>query len=329
MNKALVTGGCGFLGSWIVRQLVDAGAKVRVLALPGESRDNIADVEVEVVEGNVLRTDDCLSACTGCDTVFHAAAIYADWAPDPTLLYNVNLRGTFNMMEAARRSDVERVIYTASMVSIGRPEHGQLGDESTPFESWRIDFPYARSKFFSREIADYFADWGMDVRVVCPGVVLGPNDIRPTPSGKLIINSLSGTTGVYWDGGASYVDVRDAARVHLLAAQKGTAGQRYLATAHNLSTKDLVLTIDRVTGRKRRVIKLPVAVARAVARAMEARALKTGKPPMLARDMFEYTLRASYYDNRKSKDELGATYRPVEQTIEDAVDYFRGRGMVR
>ena len=329
MKKALVTGGCGFLGSWITRQLVADGVSVRVLAVPGEDRENIADLSVEVMEGDVTSRADAERAVAGMETVFHAAAIYKDWAPDPTRMYDVNMRGTFNMLEASRRAGVERVVYTASIVSIGRPTSGRTGDESTPYDSWDIDFPYSRSKFFSRELAEYFADWGLDVRVVCPGVVLGPGDVRPTPSGMLIVNSMQGAPAVYFHGGASYVDVRDAAAVHILAAKKGKQGARYLATAHNLSNRELMTTIDRVVGRKRRLMKLPIGVARGIARAMEARALKSGTPPMLSRHFLEYSLKPSYYSNVKATHELGATFRPVEETIGDAVDYFKSRGAAK
>lgn len=325
MKKALVTGGCGFLGSWIVRQLVADGVTARILAVPGEDRSNVEDLSVEVIEGDVTVRADAERAVAGMDTVFHAAAIYKDWAPDPTQMYDVNLRGTFNMLEAARRAGVERVIYTASIVSLGRPNRGHMGDEGTAYESWAIDFPYSRSKFFSRELAEYFSDWDLDVRVVCPGVVFGPNDIRPTPSGKLIQNSMAGGPGLYVDGGATYVDVRDAAAVHILAAKKGEKGQRYLATAHNLDNRELLTAIDRVVGRKRRLVKLPVGVARGIAKAMESRALKSGKPPMLSRHFLEYSLKPSFYSNEKAQHELGATFRPIEETIQDAVDYFRTR----
>jgi dihydroflavonol-4-reductase len=330
MKKALVTGGCGFLGRWIVAQLLDAGVAVRVLAAQGESRDNVTGLDVEIVEGDVRDPRRMSAAVTGCDTVFHAAAIYTDWAPDPSRMYDVNLRGTFHVLEASRRAGVERVVYTASIVSVGRPKPGQLADENTPYECWDLDFPYSRSKLHSRELAEYFAAWDLDVRVVCPGIVLGPNDIRPTPSGGLILASLQ-TPGpaVVFDGGASYVDVRDAARAHLLAATKGKKGERYLATAHNLTNQDFVAIIDQVTGRKRPKVHIPVRVARNIARAMDVQARLTGKPPLLSRDFFEYSLVASFHDNAKSRRELGASYRPIEETIRDAVAWFRARGMLR
>ncbi len=332
MKRALVTGGLGFLGSAIVKELLGRGVAVRVLGARGEKRHNLEGLsaeKVEIVEGDVRSPADCSRAVEGCDTVFHCAAIYSDWAPDPSLMYDVNLGGTFHVLEASRRAGVEKVIYTASIVSLGRAPKGGVANESTPYEAWDLDFPYSRSKFHSRVIAESFAQWGLDVRVVCPGIVFGPNDIRPTPSGTLILSSMK-TPGpaTAFEGGASYVDVRDAATVHVLAAERGKAGERYIASAHNLDNEELLRTIDRVTGRKRRVVHLPVGVARSIAMGMEAVARRTGTPPLLSRDFFEYSLKPSFYDNTKSIRELGASYRPLDETIRDAVAYFRATGKV-
>ncbi len=330
MKRVLVTGGCGFLGSWVVRQLVeDEGCEVRVFAVPGEPRETISDLDVEVVEGDVRSRSDVEKAVEGLDTVFHLAAVYQDFAPDPTLMYDVNLRGTFYVLEAARRAGVETVIYTASMVSIGRPDLGSTGDESTPYECWDLDFPYARSKFFSREIAEYFADWDLDVRVVCPALVLGPGDLRPTPSGMLIVNSFGpGMPAFHFDGGANYVDARDAARVHLLAANKGEPGERYLAAGANLTNEELVDVIMRVSGQNRIKVKLPLPVARGLAKGMDIAARKTGTAPMLAKEFMEYALKPSFYRNDKARRELGATFRPIEDTVRDAIEYFRAKGLI-
>jgi dihydroflavonol-4-reductase len=334
MQRALVTGGLGFLGSAIVRGLLDRGVAVRALAAPGERRDNLAAIgagdAVEVVEGDVRVPADCRRAVAGVDTVFHAAAIYADWAPDPTAMYDVNVHGTFHVLEAARRAGVARVVYTASIVALGRPAPGAVADEDTPYEAWDLDFPYSRSKLLGRQLAERFADWGLDVRVVCPGIVLGPNDLRPTPSGQLILSSLTvpGPTPVF-DGGASYVDVRDAAEVHLLAAERGVAGRRYIATGHDLDNAALLRAIDRVTGTRRITVKVPVVVARAMTRGLDAVARRTGTPPLLSRDFFEYSLKPSFYDAGRSIRELGARYRPIDDTLRDAVAYFRATGRLR
>lgn len=326
MKKTLVTGGCGFLGSAIVRALVKRGHSVRILAVPNESTDNVADLEVEIVRGDVRNPEDCVAAVAGMDWVFHAAAIYKSYVPDPTSMYEVNLRGTFNMLEACRREEVEQVVYTASIVALGRAPGGGLGDEDTQYDVWDLDFPYSRSKYHSRHIAEDFAAWGLDVRVVCPGIVFGPGDIAPTPSGKLIIDSVQGGPPLYMDGGAAYVDVRDAAEVHVLTAEKGAAGERYVAVGHNLSNLDFVQAIGHAAGRNRRYFKLPIGVVRRLVAAVGAAEEAAGREPSMPRTFFEYSLVPSFFSNAKSTGVLGASYRPIEETIRDAIHYFRGVG---
>lgn len=329
MKKVLVTGGLGFLGSSIVRALLKRGVDVRVLALPSEPMTNVEGLEIEIVRGNVLDPNVCKEAVKGVDTVFHVAAIYKDHMPDPTPMYVVNQTGTYNVLEAARREGVERTIYTASIVSLGRAPLGTLGDENTKYDAWDIDFSYGRSKYYSRLLAESFAEWGMDVRVVCPGIIFGPGDLGPTPSGKLIIETLKGEAPpVYADGGASYVDVRDCAEAHVLAAEKGKAGERYIASRHNLNNHQLVERISEVAGKKRRFYRLPVPLARAAISLAEAQDIRKGRDPALTRTFFEYSLKPSFFNTEKSVRELGATYRPIEETIGDAIAWFRAHGYV-
>jgi dihydroflavonol-4-reductase len=328
MQKALVTGGCGFLGSSIVRDLVERGVRTRVLALPGEPTDNIDGLDVELLHGNVLDLDVARRAVEGVDTVFHAAAIYKGYMVDPTLMYDVNMRGTFNMLEASRRAGTARVVYTASIAAIGRPPKGELGNEQTPYDGWEVDFAYGRSKYHSRVLAQDFGRWGLDVRIICPGIVLGPRDIAPTPSGKLILSAVQLGSGLYTQGGASYVDVRDAASAHVLAAERGRPGEMYIATAHNLSHKDFLSTIARVVGMEVRMVPVPYALAVNAVRAVHRRAVRRGEEPPIAAQMFEYGKRPNYYSNEKAKRELGVQFRGIEETIRDAVDYFRHRGLL-
>ena len=348
MQKVLVTGGCGFLGSHVVRSLIDRGVgRVRVFALPNETTRNVEGLDVEIVRGNVLNPEDCTRSVEGIDTVFHAAAIFKAFMPDPTMMYEVNNRGTFNMLEASRRAGVQKVVYTASIVALGRPSPGDMGDEDTEYEAWDLTFAYSRSKYHSRRIAEDFGRWGMDVRVVCPGMIFGPGDIGPTPSGQVICEVLrtrpfreapktllqfargeevDGMPPLYVDGGTSFVDVRDVAEVHLLAAERGRPNRRYIATAHNLSQKEFLAAITRATGIERRFMKIPTPMARRVVDAMEQNAVKTHTDPALSRSFFEFSLKPSFFSNRRSVEELGATYRPIEETIHDAVDYFREVG---
>lgn len=329
LNKVLVTGGAGFLGSSIVRELLERKASVRVFALPAESIENLAGLDVEVVRGNVLDIPTVRRAVDGVDTIFHAAAVYKDFMPDPTPMYDANLRGTFNVLEAARRAGVAKIVYTASIVSLGRPPVGAVGDEDTPYDGWSIDFAYGRSKYHSRVIAEDFANWGLDVRVVCPGIVLGPRDIAPTPSGKLIVNAARTKIAFYTDGGAAYVDVRDAASVHVLAAEKGRPGRRYLATAFNLSNREFVERVFVALGRKPRLTKMPFVVARSAIRALEQRAVKLGTEPPIAAPMFEYSEKPCYFSNERTRTELGAAFRGIDETLRDSVEYFRSRGAIQ
>jgi len=302
--------------------------RVRVLALPNENTENLGGLDVEILRGNVLDIPTVTRAVEGVDTLFHAAAVYKDYMPDPTPMYDVNLRGTFNMLEAARRAAVARTVYTASIVALGRPKPGDVADENTPYDGWSIDFAYGRSKYHSRILAEDFANWGLDVRVVCPGVVLGPRDNVPTPSGKLIVNAAKSRIALYTDGGAAYVDVRDAARVHVLAADKGKPRERYLATGHNMNNRELVERVFRALGRKPKLTKVPNRLARGAIRALEKRAVRMGGEPPIAAPMFEYSETPCFYSNEKARTELGATFRPIDETLRDSVEYFRSRGAI-
>lgn len=330
MRKVLVTGGAGFLGSSIVRELGSKSLSVRVLARPEESLENLKGLDgVEVVRGDVMSVDDCRRATTGIDTVFHCAAIYKDYVRDLTAMYHVNQRGTFNVLEAARRSDVERVVYTASVVGLGRPARGRVADETTPYDAWDLNFHYSRSKHLSMLTAFDFANWGLDVRIVSPAVVFGPGDVGPTPSGKIILAVCAGKAPAYSSGGLSYVDVRDAARVHVLAAERGQRGRMYIASGHRLDNRTFLDTIARVHHRRLpRPIRVPPSVTLAVIRAIAAGSMALGREPEMTPELVAYNGRAGYYSNRRAVEELGATFRPIEETIRDAIEYFRGRGLV-
>jgi dihydroflavonol-4-reductase len=332
MATALVTGGAGFLGSSVVRELLDTDeAAVRVLALPDEPLDNLDGLDVEIVRGDVTDPATALSSTDGVETLYHCAAIYKDYMPDPGLMYTVNLSGTFNMLEAARRNEVPTTVYTSSITALGRPDPGRLSDESAPYEAWDVDFPYTRTKYLSQRLAEDFAAWGLDVRIVCPGVIFGPRDIGPTPSGKIIINALTeGAPPVTTEGGSSYADVRDVAKVHVLAAHKGEPGAVYAATAHNLDNRAFLQAILRAAGRdpEKRLIKVPGPVMSRLAKAMEVMAIRKGDEPDMTAAMLDYSRKPLFVDNRRSIDELGATYRPIDETIRDAIADFRGRGLV-
>lgn len=331
MQHALVTGAPGFVGAHIVETLVRRGVKVRGWGRPGEPRDNLRSdgqgIELEMIEGDVRDPALARRAVEGIDVVFHAAAVYESWAPDPTLMYDVNLRGTFNVLEAARQVGA-RVVYTASIVALGRPAPGTLGDEDTPYEAWDLDFPYSRSKYHSMRLAEDFAAWGLDVRIVCPGYVMGPGDRTPTPSGQLLIALAQGKAPGYSPGGVAYVDVRDAAEGHVAAAERGQPGRRYVVSGHNIDNKALLQIVARAAGRRPLAVRLPKPVVRGVAGALERLAVARGQRPDLATLMLEYGMRECFYDNRRARQELGLRFRPFEDTVADSLAWFREAGML-
>ena len=328
MKKAFVTGAPGFLGAAITRELVQRGVEVRALALPQERLDLIEDLDVDIVRGDVRDPEAMAEFTKGVDTVFHPAAIYDPGHAIQDRMYEVNLRGTFHVLSAAKKNRVKKVIYTASIVSLGRAEPGKLADEDTLYNAWDIDFPYSRSKLFSRWIAEDFNRWNLDVRVVCPGIVLGPGDIRPTPSGRLIL-AVAGerVPGYSMGGGATYVDVRDAALAHVLAAERGQRGRTYVATAHNLSMREFMERVARVAKARDWFLRFPKPVVQAYVSGLEWYAEQTGTEPDVTRNFLDYSSPPSYFDNRRSREELGMTYRPLEETVADALAWFNERGM--
>ena len=328
MKKALVTGAPGFIGAHVCRQLVDRGVEVRGLAAPGEPLDVLQGVDLEVIRADVRDVEAMKAAVAGVDTVFHGAAIYEGYSPDPGRMYEVNVRGTFTVLEAARRADVERVVYTASVVALGRPTVGEVANEETAYEAWDVDFHYSRTKYASMLVAEEFARWGLDVRIVCPGVTIGPGDRRPTPSGDLILTIARGEAPGYTPGGSCYVDVRDAAAGHIAAADNGKAGERYILGGHNLATREFIAAASRAAGVRAVPLRLPVPAARAWVRARQRRALRRGERPGVGAAMFDYALRPAFFDSRKAMTELEVGFRPIQETLTDAIAWFRDAGML-
>lgn len=327
MEHALVTGAPGFLGAHIVQILRERGVKVRGWGRPGEARDNLAGLDLEMIEGDVRDPDCARRAVEGIDTVFHAAAVYESWAPDPSLMYDVNLRGTYNVLQAAREANA-KVVYTASIVALGRAAPGKLGNEDTPYEAWDVDFPYSRSKLHSMRLAEDFANWGLDVRIVCPGYVIGPGDRTPTPSGQLIMAIAKGRAPGYAKGGVAYIDVRDCAEGHVLAAERGEAGRRYCLVGHNIDNKALLQVVSRAAGRRPMGVRVPRKVVLHYASVLERVDVARGVRPDLPIVMLRYGMGNCFYDNRRAREELGLRVRPFEDTVAESLAFFRDTGML-
>ncbi len=329
MKKALVTGAAGFIGSNVVQELLNEGVEVRALIRPGENLRNLEGLDVERVEGNVLDPDSLRAAIQGCDTLFHLAAIYKFWSENPREIYEVNIRGGNYMLLAARDAGVEKIVYTSSMAAIGLEDGKQLGNEDTAFNMFKYKIDYILTKYISEMNALDMARFGLPLVAVNPTVPLGPGDIVPTPSGKIVVDVANGNFPGYIDAGITVVDVRDVARGHVLAAKKGRIGEKYLLGRQTITFKELADLVARIAGVKNRLIKLPRPAMFAYGWAAEQIANRyTHKEPILTYAGAQTAAQYAYYDCSKAPDELGLTFRPLEETIGDSVAWFREIGLI-
>jgi dihydroflavonol-4-reductase len=330
MKKALVTGAAGFIGSNVVRELLKEGVEVRALIRAGENLRNLEGLEVERVEGNVLDPDSLRGAVQGCDTLFHLAAIYKFWSENPREIYEVNIRGGNYMLLAARDAGVEKIVYTSSMAAVGMAPGQESGNEDTPFNMFKYKIDYILTKYISEMNALDMARFGLPLVAVNPTVPLGPGDIAPTPSGKLVVDVVNGKFPGYIDAGITVVDVRDVARGHVLAATRGKIGEKYLLGRETVTFKQLTDLVAKVAGIKLRLVKLPKTAMFAYGWAAEQVADRfTHKEPVLTYAGAQTASRYAYYDSTKARTELGLDFRPLEETVRDSVAWFREIGMIR
>ena len=330
MKKALVTGAAGFIGSNVVRELIQEGVSVRALILPGENLQNLEGLDVERVEGDVLEPESLRKAVKGCDTLFHLAAIYKFWSPDPRPIYEVNIRGGNYMLMAARDAGVEKIVYTSSIGAVGLAPGRETANEDTPFNWFRYKIDYVLTKYISEMNALDMARFGLPVVVVNPAVPMGPFDITPTPSGKMVVDVVNGKFPGYIDAGIMVVDVRDVARGHVLAAKKGRVGEKYILGNRNMTFKELAGEIARAAGVKSRLMKLPKSAMFAYGWAAERISDRfTHKEPVITYAAAQSAAKYCYFENTKAREELGLTFRPFEETLRDSIDWFRKIGMIQ
>ncbi len=324
--KTLVTGAGGFIGSAVVRQLLARGRAVRAMLAPREPDDNVAGLDVEIVRADLLDRAAVTAAIAGCDVVYHLAAIYSLWLPDESLMYQVNVEGTKNVLFAALRAGVRKVVHTSSIAAIGVPAAGQLADETFAFNHWQGGNGYIRSKYLSDLDARRFATEGLPVVIVCPAFPFGERDRGPTPTGRFIVEALHRRVPGYTDGGFCAVDVDDVAACHVLAEERGVVGERYLAGGHNLTYREFYAAVTRIAGLPPIRRRLPTSAVLAMAWLMEQRARRGGPPPRITVKAARYAMSTAWYDASKARRELGMPSTPLEQTIEKAVRWFRDHG---
>jgi dihydroflavonol-4-reductase len=329
-DLTLLTGATGFVGSAVARALAARGHRLRLLVRPASDRRNLAGIEAELALGDLTDAVSLARAAAGCRYVFHVAADYRFWVPDPDAMLRANVDGTLAMMRAAQDARVERIVYCSSVAAIGRPHDGALADEDTPTDEADFIGTYKRSKFLAeRAVMDLVRQEALPAVVVNPAAPVGPRDIKPTPTGKMIRDAAAGRVPAYIDTGLNVVHVDDVAQGHVLALERGRIGERYVLGGENLLLKDLLALVADVVGRRPPAVELPEVVVWPAAWLMEGFARITGIPPMMTRDHIKMARHKMFYSSDKARRELGYAPRSVRSAVEDAVAWFRANGMLR
>jgi dihydroflavonol-4-reductase len=322
----LVTGATGFVGSAVARRALAAGATVRVLVRPGSDRRNLDGLKVEVAEGDLRRPESLAAALDGCRALFHVAADYRFWVPDPAELYRANVDGTLALMRAAMDAGVERIVYTSSVATLGIPGNGTPGDEATPVGLAAMIGDYKRSKFLAEQGVSKLAAAGLPVVIVNPTAPVGPRDVKPTPTGRVILEAAAGRMPAFVDTGLNLVHVDDCAEGHWLAFERGRPGERYVLGAQDLTLRQILGIVAELTGRPPPRIRLPHRPMVGVAHLAERWARLTGRPPFATVDELRMAKKHMFFSSAKAMAELGYRPRPPRGGIADAVGWFREAG---
>lgn len=329
-SQILVTGGAGFIGSNVVKALKKRypEARIRVMHLPNENLLNLQAVDgVELMAGNLLNPQEVNNAVAGCDTVFHLAALYALWLPDMGLLDRVNVEGAKLMFEACKKQGVKRVVHTSSFAVFAGQGLDKSCNEQSRFAL--SESHYSRTKYESHRLAEWYAKNGLDVVIVCPTCPVGPGDVGPTPTGRILSDMFMLPVSMALVTESNYVDVRDCAMGHVLALEKGRRGESYILGGENYTHEDIVRRVLRILGMQRRIIVLPPESLKPLAHAMTFAARFTKKAPFTTPVEIEITKKGLIADASKARHELGLTVRPIEETLRDALIWFVQHGYIK
>ena len=324
--KALVTGATGFVGGAVARALIRAGVDVRVLARSQSDTQNLSGLPVERVEGDLLNPASLRTALAGCQQLYHVAAYYALWAKDPSIFYDINVTGTCNVLTAARLAGIQRTVYCSTIGAIGLPADGGLGTENTPVSLDQMAGHYKRSKYLAEQEVLKFASEGLPVVIVNPSAPVGAADVKPTPTGQVIVDFMKGRMPAYIETGLNIVDVDDVAAGHLLAMEKGRQGERYILGCRNLMLKDVFDILSGLTGIKAPSLRLPRSAVLPLAYVNQWIANLTGQPPRIPLEGVKMAKYRMHYDCSKAIRELGIPQTPPEAALEKAVQWFRSHG---
>ena len=327
--KAFVTGATGFVGSHVARALAEQSADLRLLVRAHSDLRNIEGLNAERVIGDLRQPASLEKAIAGCEVVFHVAADYRLWVRDPEQMYKANVEGTGAILSAARKNGVRRVVYTSSVATMGFTANGHPADENSPVSLENMIGPYKRSKFMAEQVALEAGRSGMDVVVVNPTTPMGERDIKPTPTGRIVVDFLKRKFPAYVDTGLNLVDVRECARGHVAALEKGRSGERYILGGENLTLKQILDKLAAITGLPSPKVKVPYLMALAtgvVDELVTGRIL--GREPRATIDAVRMGRKKMFVTSAKAERELEWKPAPVDEALRRAVDWFRENGYV-
>lgn len=327
--KAFITGATGFVGSHVASALAEQGADLRLLVRPASRTDNIAGLNAETVTGDLREPASLKKAMAGCEFAFHVAADYRLWVRDPEEMYRANVEGTRAIIQAAQESGVRRVVYCSSVATMGFTESGQIVDEDTPVSIEDMIGHYKRSKFMAEQVALEAGRAGANVVLVNPTTPIGERDIKPTPTGRIVVDFLNRKFPAYVDTGLNLADVKEVARGHVLAMERAKPGHRYILGGENLTLKQILDKLAALTGLPSPSAKVPHAVAMGFAVLDELFVGKMlGKEPRATVEAVRMGRKKMFASSAKAVRELGYRVVPVEGALDRAVQYFQAHGYV-
>jgi len=325
--KAFVTGATGFVGSHVARVLAEQGADLRLLVRATSDLRNVDGLNADRVVGDLCDPDSLRTALSGCDVVFHVAADYRLWIRDPDQMYRANVEGTRALLDAARRNGIQRFVYTSSVATMGFTKNGHPADEQSPVSLEDMIGHYKRSKFMAERVAIEAGQSGMDVVIVNPTTPVGECDVKPTPTGRIVVDFLKKKFPAYVDTGLNLVDVRECARGHVRALESGRSGERYILGGENLTLKQILDKLATITGLPSPKLRVPYAVALAagvVDEVVTGRVM--GGEPRATIEAVRMSRKKMFVTSAKAERELGWREVPVEKGLRRAVNWFRENG---
>jgi dihydroflavonol-4-reductase len=324
----LVTGATGFVGAAVVRRLLARGKAVRVMAREASYRRNIAGLEVETVAGDLRDRSSLARATAGCEALYHVAADYRLWVRDPETIYRVNVEGSRDLLRAAAEAGVGRMVYTSSVATLGLNRDGAPADETTPVSLGDMIGHYKRSKYLAeQEVRRLVTEEGLPVVVVNPSTPIGPRDVKPTPTGRMVVEAAAGRMPAFVDTGLNVVHVEDVAEGHLLAFEHGRVGERYVLGGRDMTLAEILMVIAGLVGRRPPRVRIPHDLILPLAHVAEAWArLRRKGEPFVTVDGIRMARKHMFYSSAKAESELGYGARPAEQALADAVAWFRDEG---